>query len=65
MELVYSPYINGCFNWMILNLYIGNGCFTKHPSLNGCLGFQVIITSSKGRFSIATLVYQRVTINKS
>ena len=27
---------NGCFNWMIPNLYIGNGCFTKHPFLNGC-----------------------------
>ena len=24
-------FINGCFNWMILNLSIGNGCFTKHP----------------------------------
>ncbi len=22
------------------NLYIGNGCFTKHPFLNVCLGFQ-------------------------
>ncbi len=35
-----QPFINGCFNWMIPNLYIGNGCFTKHPFLNGCLGFQ-------------------------
>ncbi len=26
---------------MIPNLYIGNGCFTKHPFLNGCLEFQV------------------------
>ena len=26
-----QPFINGCFNWMIPNLYIGNGCFTKHP----------------------------------
>ena len=34
------PFINGCFNWMIPNLYIGNGCFTKHPFINGCLGFQ-------------------------
>ena len=37
------PFINGCFNWMIPNLYIGNGCFTKHPCLTGCLGFQVQI----------------------
>ncbi len=37
-----QPFINGCFNWMIPNLYIGNGCFTKHPFLNGCLGFQVV-----------------------
>ena len=21
----------GCFNWMIPNLYIKDGCFTKHP----------------------------------
>ncbi len=26
-----QPFINGCFNRMIPNLYIGNGCFTKHP----------------------------------
>ncbi len=26
---------------MIPNLYIGNGCFTKHQFFNGCLGFQV------------------------
>ena len=30
-----QPFINGCFNWMIPNLYIGNGCFTKHPFFNG------------------------------
>ena len=35
------PLKNGCFSWMIPNLYLGNGCFTKHPSKNGCLGFQV------------------------
>ena len=35
-----QPFINGCFNWMISNLYIGNGCFTKHLFINGCLGFQ-------------------------
>ena len=38
-----QPFITGCFNWMIPNLYIGNGCFTKHPFINGCLGFQVYI----------------------
>ena len=38
-----QPFINGCFNWMIPNLYIENGCFTKHPFINGCLGFQVVI----------------------
>ena len=26
-----QPFINGCFNWMIPNLYIGNGCLTKQP----------------------------------
>ena len=30
-----QPFINGCFNWMIPNLYIENGCFTKHPFING------------------------------
>ena len=35
-----QPFINGCFNWMIPNLYVENGCFTKHPFINGCLGFQ-------------------------
>ena len=33
-----QPFINGCFNWMIPNLYIGNVCFTKHLFINGCLG---------------------------
>ena len=28
---------------MIPNLYMGNGCFTKHPLKNGCLGFQALI----------------------
>ena len=41
-----QPFINGCFTWMIANLYIGNGCFTKHQFLNGCLGFQVYIIRS-------------------
>ena len=35
-----QPFIISCFNWMISNLYIGNGCFTKHPFLTGALGFQ-------------------------
>ncbi len=35
-----QPVLHGCFNWMIPNLYIGNGCFTKHLFINGCLGFQ-------------------------
>ena len=35
------PFINGCFNWMISNLDMGNGCFTKHPLKTGCLEFQV------------------------
>ena len=38
-----QPFINGCFNGMIANLYIENGCFTKHPFINGCLGFQVVV----------------------
>ncbi len=24
-------------------LYIGNACFTKHPFVSGCLGYQVLI----------------------
>ena len=38
-------FINGCFNWMIPNHYIKNGCFTKHPLEIGCLGYQVEPTS--------------------
>ena len=38
-----QPFINGCFNWMIPNLYMQNGCFTKHLFINGCLGFQVVM----------------------
>ena len=34
------PFNSGCFNWMIPILYIGNGCFTKHPIKNGCLEYQ-------------------------
>ena len=42
------PLFNGCFSWMIPNLYIENGCFTKHPLKNGCLGFQVLYRSLCG-----------------
>ena len=38
-----NQFFYGCFNWMIQNLYMGNGCFTKHPFINGCLEFQVIL----------------------
>ena len=44
-----QPFINGCFNGMIPNLYIENGCFTKHPFINGCLGFQVETTLNNWR----------------
>ena len=37
-----QPDFYGCFNWMIPNLYLGNGCFTKHAFKTGCLGFQVV-----------------------
>ena len=36
-------FIDGCFNWMIPNHYIVNGCFTKHPFKIGCSGYQVLI----------------------
>ena len=36
---------------MIPNLYIENGCFTKHPLKHGCLGFQVYILCH-GRYEI-------------
>ena len=35
------PFINGCFNWMILNLYKKNVCFTKHPLKKICFWLQV------------------------
>ena len=34
------PFISGCFNWMIPILYIGNGCFTKHP-------FQMVVSGTR------------------
>ena len=40
-----QPVFYGCFNWMIPNHYIKNGCFTKHPLQNGCLGYQVFMYS--------------------
>ena len=35
-----NPVFYGCFNWMIPNHYIENGCFTKHPQKNSCLGYK-------------------------
>ena len=32
----------GCFNWIIPNHYIKNGCFTMNPFKAGCLGYQVV-----------------------
>ena len=32
---------------MIPNLYMENGCITKHPIKNGCLGIQVIFKTLK------------------
>ncbi len=29
-----QAFINGCFSWMIPNLYMKNCCFTKHPFKN-------------------------------
>ena len=43
MMWIYTWNLKWLFNWMIPNLYIGNGCFTKHLFINGCLGFQVYI----------------------
>ena len=40
-------FINGCFNWMIPNHYIRNGCFTKHPFKSGCSGYQVDVRPMK------------------
>ena len=35
-----QPVFNECFNWMIPNHCIKNGCLTKHPLKTGCLEFQ-------------------------
>ena len=35
---------NGCFNGMIPDHHMENGCFTKHPLKMGCLGYQVYIS---------------------
>ena len=38
-----NQFLHGCFNWKIPNHYTKNGCFTKQPLKNGCLGYQVYI----------------------
>ena len=45
-------------NWMIPNLYIGNGCFTKHPLKTGCLGFQA---DAMVIFSFQMLIFRGVS----
>ena len=55
-ELLVTPYLwrtknylepqTTIYKWLFQlddepNLYIKSGCFTKHPFLTGCLGFQV------------------------
>ena len=36
-------YVDGCFTWMIQNLYLGHVCFTKYPFNTGYLQFQIMI----------------------
>ena len=48
------PWKNCCFHWMIPNLYIGNGCFTKHPLKIGCLGFQDLLYQLVSRICTST-----------
>ena len=38
-------HLNGCFSWMMNQIFIENGCFTKHPRINGCLGSRESIVS--------------------
>ena len=71
-----QPFINGCFNWMIPNLYIENRCFTKHPFINGCLRFQgdIYFGILKGKSSLggawhvrcdSLIIYWSETLNSS
>ena len=55
-----QPFINGCFNWMIPNLYIGNGCFTKHPFFDGCLGFQVYLPVLQEFHGFYAVIFHKV-----
>ena len=41
-------------NWMIPNLYMGNGCLTKHPFKFGCLEFQVLLLCQNHRENAGT-----------
>jgi len=45
-------WFNGCFSWMIPNLYINIVVFTKYPLKIGCLGFQVHQCSSRIRLYV-------------
>ena len=53
MKLPVTRKIN--LNWMIPNLYMGNGCLTKHPFKFGCLEFQVLLLCQTHRENAGTL----------
>ena len=54
-----QPFINGCFYWMISNLYIGNGW--KSPFL--CLRFQVVHPFISGDFAMVANITERINID--
>ena len=39
----WGVYVDGCFTWMIQNLYLGHVCFTNYPFNTGYLQFQIMI----------------------
>ena len=48
-----------CFNWMIPNLHMRNGCFTKHPlEFGGCLGYQLAIYIYMYTYYISSIMVQ-------
>ncbi len=55
------PFIHGCFNWMIPNLYINRKWLeiTKHLFINGCLGFQELLLQGFLGFLVGDILLKK------
>ena len=56
-----QPVFYGCFNWMIPNHYIKNGCFTNHPLKKCCLGYLVYIEFNPPPCNVCNSIHKYYT----